>query len=141
MKLNYDDVYDLYEIHKFNDDTGTGIIYKSNDVYDRDKDLIHYEKFIWYFNGKIHRIDGPAVVVFIEREHDPEFNLWYLHGKMSDFTEWLKENCIDLKDYTSEDITFINMKWSNRNEWYFTFHKDFDEPQDEAMQMYLGQSL
>ena len=66
---------------------------------------------MWYLNGLIHRIDGPAVTY----KNGTGLNLWYLHGKGiknddQQIETWIKTENIDLK--TEEGQMAFVLRWS-----------------------------
>lgn len=65
--------------------------------------------FMWYFNGLLHKLDGPA------RIWSDGQTEWWFHGKEiseSQYKEWIKEVGIDLDNLSEYDKNLIVMKWS-----------------------------
>jgi hypothetical protein len=54
----------------------------------------------WYQHGVRHRVDGPAI------EWPDGYNEWYLHNKCLTFDEW-----IDKVDISDEDKVFMKLKY------------------------------
>ena len=63
----------------------------------------------WFYHGRRHRIDGPAIINKVQIEHNPdshaityrvhESRLWFVNDRRLNSAEvenWLKENRIDL---------------------------------------------
>lgn len=84
-------------------------------VWKTDNDIIHRENgpaVIWddyqmyVFNGKLHRLDGPAHV-----RH--ELKEWWINGRWVHLKihAWAEEMGIDLDNLTDHDKTIIAMVW------------------------------
>lgn len=56
---------------------------------------------IYYYNGRVHRTDGPALVNKIANKTE-----WWIHGREYSFEEWLKK--VDIGD---ESIVKLKLKY------------------------------
>jgi hypothetical protein len=63
----------------------------------------------YYLNGKIHRLDGPAIIAADGRE------FWWINGHniCHDLRKWAKEREIDLTNLSDEDKSAIMLEWSH----------------------------
>jgi hypothetical protein len=70
----------------------------------------------WYMNGKMHRLDGPAIVW--NEEYDRNFDQWWINGLevTDEIYEWASERDIDLNNLTEEDKIVIALEWSGYKE-------------------------
>ena len=71
--------------------------------------ILHSGTKIWWFNGEINRLDGPAII----RPNDkPE---WWFNGvNVNDkITLWAEENDIDLDNLTEVDKALIKLVWGD----------------------------
>lgn len=64
----------------------------------------------WFFHGKLHRLNGPAVEYFSEGKY-----LWFIRGVFlgHDFPVWAKETGIDPYDIKEADISIIMIRSIN----------------------------
>ena len=62
--------------------------------------------------GKLHRLDGPAIVC---GDEDRNLNEWYINGYSVDYQIdlWAKVMNIDLNNLSEEDKILIAVKWSD----------------------------
>ena len=57
--------------------------YKNEDIAWKFKDK--HENVFWYFNGKLHRLNGPAL------EFANGLKVWYIDGLQYSYKNWLIE--------------------------------------------------
>ena len=71
--------------------------------------ILHTGTEIWCFDGEYHRLDGPA---YIWVNSTPE---WWFNGYYVDdmIKSWAEENDIDLDNLTEVDKALIKLVWGD----------------------------
>jgi hypothetical protein len=59
---------------------------------------VYEDRTEWWFNGKLHREDGPAV------EYTDGYKLWFINGIQLSVAEFLKTQTVEM---TVEEITKV----------------------------------
>lgn len=101
-KICFNDIIRMSNAKPFDTVTKTGIKFT------------HYDngivKATFLKNGKYHRVDGPADMMFSKTRKCISAT-WFVNDHCVGFYRWAMNNEIDLTNLTPEDIAFIRMKW------------------------------